>query len=202
MAPKTFEQAAGFLRIMNGKIRWTLPPAPELSGGRSLGSNAAPPGSIIGDRAFLSRPTLADGRFGIPHRRRHRRVGETRRDPPRVQDRDLQEGIKEDRDLKPGMRLEASSPASGVRAFVDVGVHQDGLVHLRLSDRFVKDPREIVKAGDGQGASRKWTWRGSASRSLKSGAIDRSAGGSLRPRPPPGPRAATARRPAAISTSG
>ena len=84
-------------------------------------------------------------------------------------------------------------------AFVDVGVHQDGLVHIsELSDRFVKDPREVVKAGDVVKVRVKDVdvARKRIALTMKSGAIDRSAAGGPRPSsPPPGPRAATAAPP-------
>ena len=60
------------------------------------------------------------------------------------------EGVEEITDLRPGMRLEGTvTNVTNFGAFVDVGVHQDGLVHIsRLADRFVSDPRDVVKAGD------------------------------------------------------
>ena len=60
------------------------------------------------------------------------------------------EGVDDIRDLKPGMQLEGTvTNVAAFGAFVDIGVHQDGLVHIsQLADRFVKDPHEVVKAGD------------------------------------------------------
>ena len=62
----------------------------------------------------------------------------------------LQDDVKEIKDLLPGMRLEGTvTNVTNFGAFVDIGVHQDGLVHIsQLAKRFVKDPREVVKAGD------------------------------------------------------
>jgi uncharacterized protein len=62
----------------------------------------------------------------------------------------FREGVETIADLKPGMRLEGTvTNVAAFGAFVDVGVHQDGLVHVsQLADRFVKDPHEVVKAGD------------------------------------------------------
>ena len=73
------------------------------------------------------------------------------RDPrPEFKTATFQDGVEKITDLKPGMQLEGVvTNVTAFGAFVDVGVHQDGLVHIsELSDRFVKDPREVVKAGD------------------------------------------------------
>ena len=73
------------------------------------------------------------------------------RDPrPEFKTATFAEGVETISDLEPGMRLEGVvTNVTAFGAFVDVGVHQDGLVHIsELSDRFVKDPREVVKAGD------------------------------------------------------
>ena len=73
------------------------------------------------------------------------------RDPrPEFKTASFAEGVNEIRDLKPGMQLEGTvTNVAAFGAFVDVGVHQDGLVHVsQLADRFVKDPHEVVKAGD------------------------------------------------------
>ena len=73
------------------------------------------------------------------------------RDPrPEFKTATFQEGVDKISDLQPGMQLEGVvTNVAAFGAFVDVGVHQDGLVHIsELSDRFVKDPREVVKAGD------------------------------------------------------
>ena len=92
-------------------------------------------------------------------------------------------------------------------AFVDVGVHQDGLVHIsELSDRFVKDPREVVKAGDVVKVRVKDVdvARKRIALTMKSGAIDRSAAGSPRPSSPAARPARCHRRasPTALATSG
>ena len=73
------------------------------------------------------------------------------RDPrPEFKTATFQEGVEKISDLKPGMQLEGVvTNVTDFGAFVDIGVHQDGLVHIsQLADRFVKDPREVVKAGD------------------------------------------------------
>jgi uncharacterized protein len=73
------------------------------------------------------------------------------RDPrPEFKTAEFKEGIEQIKDLKPGMILEGTvSNVTNFGAFVDIGVHQDGLVHISmLANKFVKDPREVVKAGE------------------------------------------------------
>ena len=111
--------------------------------------------SIIGDRAFLKslKPAeFASAEFGIPTVTDIlAELEKPGRDPrPEFKTASFQEGVDKISDLKPGMQLEGVvTNVAAFGAFVDVGVHQDGLVHIsELSDRFVKDPREVVKAGD------------------------------------------------------
>ena len=111
--------------------------------------------SIIGDRAFLKslKPAaFADAQFGMPTVTDIlAELEKPGRDPrPEFKTATFQEGVEKISDLKPGMQLEGVvTNVAAFGAFVDVGVHQDGLVHIsELSDRFVKDPREVVKAGD------------------------------------------------------
>ena len=112
--------------------------------------------SMIGDRAFLQ---VAAARGSSPTRRSACRPSPTSspswRSPaairaPSSRPRPSRTASRRSRDLKPGMQLEGVvTNVTAFGAFVDVGVHQDGLVHIsELSDRFVKDPREVVKAGD------------------------------------------------------
>ena len=101
------------------------------------------------------------------------------RDPrPEFKTPKFQEGVDKIADLKPGMQLEGVvTNVAAFGAFVDVGVHQDGLVHVsELSDRFVKDPREVVKAGDVVKVRVKEVdvARKRIALTMKSGAIDRS----------------------------
>jgi uncharacterized protein len=110
---------------------------------------------LIGDSAFLKslQPArFADVQFGIPTVADILvELEKPGRDPrPEFRTASFQEGIEKISDLKPGMRLEGVvTNVTAFGAFVDVGVHQDGLVHIsELSDRFVKDPREVVKTGD------------------------------------------------------
>jgi uncharacterized protein len=111
--------------------------------------------SMIGDGAFLKqlRPeAFADQRFGVPTVRDIlAELEKPGRDPrPEFSTAKFAEGVEKITDLKPGMRLEGVvTNVTAFGAFVDIGVHQDGLVHIsELADRFVKDPREVVKAGD------------------------------------------------------
>jgi protein Tex len=103
----------------------------------------------------------------------------TPRPARRVQDRHLQEGVEKITDLKPGMQREGVvTNVAAFGAFVDVGVHQDGLVHVsELSDRFVKDPHEVVKAGDVVKARVKEVdvARKRIALTMRSGAIERNA---------------------------
>jgi len=158
LGPKTFEQAAGFLRIMNGKnpldasaVHPEAYPVVE----KISEATGRPLKALIGDRAFLRslKPAqFADAQFGIPTVTDIlAELEKPGRDPrPEFKTATFQEGIEKISDLKPGMRLEGVvTNVTAFGAFVDVGVHQDGLVHIsELSDRFVKDPREVVKAGD------------------------------------------------------
>jgi uncharacterized protein len=158
LGPKTFEQAAGFLRIMNAKnpldASAVHPESYDLveriaeRTGRQLKS-------MIGDRAFLKalRPKeFADDRFGVPTVTDIlTELEKPGRDPrPEFKTATFQDGVETISDLKPGMSLEGVvTNVTNFGAFVDVGVHQDGLVHIsELADTFVKDPRDVVKAGD------------------------------------------------------
>jgi uncharacterized protein len=93
-----------------------------------------------------------DERFGLPTVRDIlRELEKPGRDPrPEFKSAVFQEGVEDLKDLKPGMVLEGVvTNVTNFGAFVDVGVHQDGLVHISMmSERFIKDPRELVKAGD------------------------------------------------------
>jgi protein Tex len=111
--------------------------------------------SLIGDGPFLKslKPAaFADASFGIPTISDVlRELEKPGRDPrPQFKTANFAEGIERLADLQPGMQLEGVvTNVTAFGAFVDVGVHQDGLVHIsELSQRFVRDPREVVKAGD------------------------------------------------------
>jgi len=122
---------------------------------RIAAASKRPLNSLIGDGAFLRslRPALfADAVFGIPTVSDVlRELEKPGRDPrPDFKTASFAEGVEKLSDLRPGMALEGVvTNVTAFGAFVDVGVHQDGLLHIsELSDRFVKDPREVVKAGD------------------------------------------------------
>ncbi len=155
---RTFEQAAGFLRIPNGKEPLDASAVhPEAYGvakkivaacGRDLRT-------LMGDSATLKSldpRRFIDEQFGLPTVKDIiAELEKPGRDPrPGFKTATFAEGIDEIGDLKPGMLLEGTvTNVAAFGAFVDIGVHQDGLVHVsQLADRFVKDPHEVVKAGD------------------------------------------------------
>lgn len=155
---RTFEQAAGFLRIPNGKEPLDSSAVhPEAYGvakkivaacGRDLRS-------LMGDSAALKAldpKRFIDETFGLPTVKDIiAELEKPGRDPrPSFKTATFAEGVDEITDLKPGMMLEGTvTNVAAFGAFVDIGVHQDGLVHVsQLADRFVKDPHEVVKAGD------------------------------------------------------
>lgn len=197
LGPKTFEQAAGFLRVMNGKnpldasaVHPEAYPVVE----RIAESTRRPLKSLIGDRALLKtlKPAaFADATFGIPTVTDIlAELEKPGRDPrPEFKTASFQEGVEKISDLKPGMQLEGVvTNVAAFGAFVDIGVHQDGLVHIsELSDRFVKDPREVVKAGDVVKVRVKDVdvVRKRIALTMKSGAIGRSAPNDLRSSSPP-----------------
>ncbi|SFT61156.1 Tex family protein [Halomonas saccharevitans] len=158
LGPKTFEQCAGFLRIMNGDnpldssaVHPEAYPLVERIAQRS-GRELA---GLIGDSATLKslKPAeFADERFGVPTVSDIlAELDKPGRDPrPEFKAAEFREGVETLKDLEPGMILEGSvTNVTHFGAFVDIGVHQDGLVHISaLSERFVEDPRSVVKAGD------------------------------------------------------
>lgn len=157
LGPKTFEQAAGFLRINNGTnpldassvhpeaypvvekiVQVTGKSIKELMGNHDVLAKLAP-------------SDFTDERFGLPTVKDILlELEKPGRDPrPEFKTATFKEGIESIKDLVVGMQLEGVvSNVAAFGAFVDIGVHQDGLVHVsELSDRFVKDPREVVKVG-------------------------------------------------------
>lgn len=155
---RTFEQAAGFLRIPNGKEPLDASAVhPEAYGvakkivaacGRDLRS-------LMGDSAALKAldpKRFIDETFGLPTVKDIiAELEKPGRDPrPSFKTATFADGVDEITDLKPGMMLEGTvTNVAAFGAFVDIGVHQDGLVHVsQLADRFIKDPHEVVKAGD------------------------------------------------------
>ena len=158
LGPKAFEQCAGFLRIMNGKnpldASAVHPEAYPVV--KKIAENSARKvDSLIGDSGFLKtvNPSeYTDENFGLPTVTDIlKELDKPGRDPrPEFKAAEFMEGVEEISDLKPGMILEGSvTNVTNFGAFVDVGVHQDGLVHISaLSNSFVEDPRTVVKAGD------------------------------------------------------
>ena len=158
LGPKAFEQAAGFLRIMDGTnpldASAVHPEAYEVVE-RISEKTKRPLKAMIGDRAFLKalRPAeFADESFGIPTVTDILAELEKPGRDPRAEFKTatFADGVEKISDLRPGMQLEGTvTNVAAFGAFVDIGVHQDGLVHIsELADRFVKDPREVVKVGD------------------------------------------------------
>jgi protein Tex len=158
LGEKTFEQAAGFLRIMRGEHPLDGSAVhPEAYGvaERIAAKHGRRVADLIGDADFLRRLNPADytcERFGLPTVKDI--LGELEkpgRDPrPEFRAAEFREGVEDLKDLKPGMILEGTvTNVTNFGAFVDIGVHQDGLVHISaLADRFVKDPHEVVAPGD------------------------------------------------------
>ena len=158
LGPKAFEQCAGFLRIMNGKnpldASSVHPEAYPVV--KSIAEkNQRDVKGLIGDSQFLHQLHAADyvsDSFGIPTISDIiRELDKPGRDPrPEFKTAVFAEGVNKVSDLVLGMVLEGVvSNVANFGAFVDIGVHQDGLVHISaLTDKFVSDPREVVKAGD------------------------------------------------------
>ncbi|CAA7619553.1 transcriptional accessory protein [Candidatus Terasakiella magnetica] len=158
LGPKAFEQAAGFLRVLGGvnplDASAVHPEAyPVVQ--RIVAATKKPVGALIGDTAFirsLDPRDFTDERFGEPTVRDIlKELEKPGRDPrPEFKTATFRDGVETMNDLEPGMILEGVvTNVTNFGAFVDIGVHQDGLVHISLlADRFVKDPHEVVKPGD------------------------------------------------------
>jgi len=158
LGEKAFEQAAGFLRIGNGDnpldasaVHPEAYPVVEAIIARTGKSIR----DLIGQGAFLRKLNPADfvsERFGLPTVTDIlKELEKPGRDPrPEFKSVEFAAGIEKITDLQPGMRLSGVvTNVANFGAFVDIGVHQDGLVHIsHLSDTFVKDPRDAVKTGD------------------------------------------------------
>ncbi|EGR2796261.1 RNA-binding transcriptional accessory protein [Vibrio cidicii] len=158
LGPKAFEQCAGFLRIMDGKNPLdasAVHPEAYPVVKAIAEKNHKEVKALIGDSNFLKglrALDYTDEHFGLPTVTDIiKELDKPGRDPrPEFKTATFAEGIHEVRDLEVGMILEGVvSNVANFGAFVDIGVHQDGLVHISaLTDRFVADPREVVKAGD------------------------------------------------------
>ncbi len=158
LGPKAFEQAAGFLRITGGKepldASSVHPEAYDVAR-KIVAACGRDIRALMGDGAALKKlnpASFVDDRFGLPTVKDI--LGELEkpgRDPrPSFRTATFADGVNEITDLRPGMVLEGTvTNVAAFGAFVDVGVHQDGLVHVsQLSDNFVKDPHAVVKTGD------------------------------------------------------
>jgi uncharacterized protein len=158
LGDKAFEQCAGFLRIADGDNPLdasTVHPEAYPVVERIIQACGRDVRKIIGDVGFiktLKADQFTDATFGLPTVRDIlKELEKPGRDPrPEFVTAAFAEGVEDLKDLKPGMVLEGRvSNVAAFGAFVDIGVHQDGLVHVSaLSTKFVKDPREVVKAGD------------------------------------------------------
>jgi uncharacterized protein len=158
LGDKAFEQCAGFLRVSAGDnpldASAVHPEAYPLVE-RIIAQSGREVRNIIGDTAFLrglKAEQFTDERFGLPTVRDIlKELEKPGRDPrPAFVAPSFAEGVQDVKDLRPGMILEGRvTNVAAFGAFVDIGVHQDGLVHVSaLSHTFVKDPRDAVKAGD------------------------------------------------------
>jgi uncharacterized protein len=157
LGDKTFEQAAGFLRINDGDNPLdrssvhpeAYPVVERILGriGKGIVEVMGQPGALKG----LSPGEFTDDKFGLPTVRDIlTELEKPGRDPrPEFKTATFQDGIESLSDLQPGMILEGVvTNVAAFGAFVDIGVHQDGLVHVSaLANKFVKDPHEIVKPG-------------------------------------------------------
>ena len=158
LGDKTFEQAAGFLRI-NGSDNpldaSSVHPEAYPLVERILADIKKGIRDVIGDSRLVKALTptrYTDEKFGLPTVQDVlKELEKPGRDPrPEFKAAVFKDGIEDVKDLQPGMLLEGVvTNVANFGAFVDIGVHQDGLVHISmLSNKFVKDPREVVKAGD------------------------------------------------------
>jgi len=158
LGPKTFEQCAGFLRIHqaeNPLDASAVHPEAYVVVERMAKQSGRDVKGLIGDSATLKalKPgDFADERFGVPTVSDIlKELDKPGRDPrPEFKAAEFREGVETLKDLKLSMVLEGTvTNVTHFGAFVDIGVHQDGLVHISaLSDRFIDDPRSVVKAGD------------------------------------------------------
>ncbi|OFT84465.1 Tex family protein [Corynebacterium sp. HMSC29G08] len=157
LGPKAFEQAAGFLRIQGGSDPLdasavhpeAYPVVERIASATGLDTT-----ELIGNTAVLTKlapADFADDTFGVPTVTDIiAELDKPGRDPrPEFKTATFKEGVNEVKDLKPGMILEGTvTNVAAFGAFVDVGVHQDGLVHVSaMSERFVADPHDVVRSG-------------------------------------------------------
>jgi len=158
LGPRAFEQCAGFLRIRDGDEPLdasTVHPEAYSVARKIVSACGRDIRQIMGNGAALRdirAEVFVDDKFGLPTIRDIlAELEKPGRDPrPSFVTASFAEGVEAISDLRPGMQLEGTvTNVAAFGAFVDIGVHQDGLVHIsQLTDRFVKDPNEVVKVGD------------------------------------------------------
>lgn len=158
LGPKAFEQAAGFLRIVNGSNPLdasAVHPEAYPVVNNIVDTSACAVNDLIGNIEVLKKldpQTYTNEHFGLPTVTDIiKELEKPGRDPrPEFKTATFKEGVETLKDLKVGMILEGVvSNVANFGAFVDVGVHQDGLVHISaMTNKFISDPREVVKAGD------------------------------------------------------
>lgn len=158
LGDKAFEQSAGFLRVVNGDNpldNSAVHPEAYPLVEKILKTKSLDIRQMIGDSSFLrslNPAEFTDENFGEPTVVDViKELEKPGRDPrPEFKTAEFKEGIEAPKDLKPEMILEGVvTNVTNFGAFVDIGVHQDGLVHIsQLANKFIKDPREVVKAGD------------------------------------------------------
>jgi len=157
LGPKAFEQCAGFLRIRDGKEPLdasSVHPESYKVARQIVAACGRDIRQIMGDDTALKGLRAEDfvgGDVGLPTVRDIlSELEKPGRDPrPSFVTASFADGVEDIKDLKPGMVLEGTvTNVAAFGAFVDIGVHQDGLVHVsQLADKFVKDPHEVVKTG-------------------------------------------------------
>lgn len=157
LGPKAFQQCAGFLRINGGKDPLdssAVHPEAYPVVRRIAAAAGVDVDGLIGNTAVLSRirpADFADEQFGVPTVTDIiAELDKPGRDPrPEFKTATFKEGVEKISDLVPGMILEGTvTNVAAFGAFVDVGVHQDGLVHVSaMSDKFISDPHEVVRSG-------------------------------------------------------
>ncbi|MGO2012431.1 MAG: Tex family protein [Pseudoalteromonas sp.] len=158
LGPKAFEQAAGFLKISNGSDpldKSSVHPEAYPVVKRICEQNTLDVNALIGNSDLLNKLVAndyTDEKFGLPTVTDIiTELDKPGRDPrPEFKTAEFKAGVEKISDLKPGMILEGVvSNVANFGAFIDVGVHQDGLVHISaITNKFISDPREVVKAGD------------------------------------------------------
>jgi len=158
LGPKAFEQAAGFLKVVGGDNPLdasAVHPESYSVVKRIVSTTGRAVNDLVGDSRYLRglKPEdYTDDQFGLPTVTDIlRELEKPGRDPrPEFKTAEFQEGVEKLTDLRPNMILEGvATNVTHFGAFVDVGVHQDGLVHISaMSHQYIDDPSKVIKAGD------------------------------------------------------